>query len=211
MTQNVPTLDAGTFASPLVDPVSWMSITISGMTIGPKDGSGYIKLRRAGRPYKWQVKDASGQDGATPTYRGKKPPDFEIEFHLWTDQHFAAWQALSTASLIYDASKTTVDPTDVYHPALAMVGISQMIVDECGAPEQQGDRLYWIATVKAKEFFLPIATNVTDSPSGAANSDPTAPGTTPDPAYDALQKQIAAATTVAINDGVLSPQGSGLP
>lgn len=201
----------GVVQSPLIDPISWMSITISGMTIGPRDGTGLVKIRRAGRPYKWQTKDASGQDGATHTYRGKKPPDFEIEFHMWTDAHFTAWQALSSAALIYDASKTTVDPVDVWHPGLVMVGISQIIVDECGSPEQQGDRLLWVATVKVKEYFPPIAQNVTQTPAGAAASNPNSEGPTPDPAISQLQAQIEAATNVAINDGVLSPAGAGLP
>jgi hypothetical protein len=203
-------LDPGIIPSPLADPIAWMSATVNGQTWGPKFGLGKVVPIRAGRPYKWQVKDASGQDGATPTYRGKKPPDFILQFHMWTDAQFIFWQTFSLAFL-YDASKQQVDPVDIYMPQLANVGISQIKVDELGVPEQQGERLYWIAEVKVSEFFPPIASNVTQTPTGANTTNPEAPGQTPDPAIDALQKQIQAATTVAINDGVLSPQGSGLP
>ena len=214
--QQPTNIAAGIISSPFVDPVAYMSVTVSGMTIGPKDGTGKVSLQRAGRPYKWQTKDASGQDGNTKTYKGKKSPDFELIFWLWTDAHFAAWQQMANTSFIYDASKTTVDPVDVYRPELAMVGISQMIVDECGAPEQVGEgTLMWKAVVKCSEYFPPILVNVTQTPPGATNADPTAPGTTPDPALTQLQGQIAAATQQAIIDGVLSsgnsPQGSGLP
>jgi hypothetical protein len=207
----VDNLTPGTIASPLVDPNAWDTITVSGMTVGPKDGSGYVRLRRAGRPYKWQIKDAAGQDGGVSTYRGKKPPEWEIEFHLWTDAHFVAWQALSTSAFLYDPSKTTIDPVDVYHPGLAMVGISQILVDELGVPEQQGDRKMWIATVKCHEYFPPIAANVTQSPTGSAGpTSPNAPGDTPDPNAD-LQKAIAAQQQQNENDGTLSTATSGLP
>ena len=185
MTQGIP--------SPFADPVSWMTIVVSGQTVGPADGSGFVKIKKASRPYKWQKKDAAGQDGETKTYRGKKPKDFDLEFYLWTDKHFAVWQTLSTASFVYDASKTTVDPTDVYHPALAMVGISQITVDDLGSPEQQGDRLLWIATVRVSEFLPPIAANVTQTPAGAATGNDAAPGAQPVPAdIAAAQADIAA-------------------
>jgi len=203
--------DPNIFVSPLVDPISWMSITVSGFTIGPADASGYVQLRNAGRPYRWQSKDASGQDGATQTYRGKSPTPFEILFVLWTDFHFFNWQALADASFIYDAGKTTVDPVDVYHPALAMVGISQMVVLDCGAPEQQGTELKWVATVKCREFFPAIATNATQTPTMATTSNDNAPGTTPDPALEQAQTLVEAAKVQAQNVGVLSPTQAGLP
>ncbi len=214
MTQPVtaPTdLDSGLSASPLVDPNAWSSITIAGVTVGPKDGSGKIVLKRAGRPYKWQIKDASGQEGGTSTYRGKKPPEWEIEFHLWTDRHFTVWQQLSLGNFVYDASKTSVDPVDVYHPGLAMVGISQLLVDHLSVPEQQGDRKLWIATLKVHEYFPPIATNVTQSPSGSAGTNPNPPGEPPDTGLAAAQAYVASGEAQAIQSGVISPVASGLP
>jgi hypothetical protein len=203
-------LDPGIIPSPLADPIAWMSATINGQTWGPKNGLGKVVVLRAARPYKWQIKDASGQDGATPTYRGKKPPDFTLAFHMWTDAQFQFWQTFQLAFL-YDASKQQVDPVDIYTPQLAMVGISQIHVDELGAPEQQGERLYWIAEVKVKEFLPPIAQNVTQTPTGSNTSNPESPGTQPDAAAEALQKEIGATIPVAVSVGVLSGQGSGLP
>jgi hypothetical protein len=177
-----------------------MTITVQGQTVGPADGSGFCKVKKASRPYKWQKKDAPGVDGETKTYRGKKPKDFDLEFYLWTDRHFVVWQQLATASFIYDASKTTVDPTDVYHPALAMVGITQITVDDLGSPEQQGDRLLWIATVRVCEFLPPIAANVTQTPAGGyTSSSSTTPGAQPVPA-DIAAAQAAIEAQQHVND-----------
>ena len=205
-------LDPGVIPSPLKDPHAWSSITVSGTTIGPADGSGKIVLKRAGRPYKWQVKDAKGQDGGVSTYQGKRPPEWEIEFHMWTDTQFHRWQSLSQTWFLYDAGKTSVDPVDVYHPGLAMVGISQILVDDLGVPEQQGDRKYWIASVKVHEYFPPVAKDVTTSPTTSAAAPPAAatPGTPPDPELDALQAKIAQELATQ-KDGAPTPAGAGLP
>lgn len=207
MTQDI---DSGITPSPLQDPIAWMSCTVSGKTWGPAQGLGKVIVRRAARRYKWQVKDAPGQEGGTPTYRGKAPPQFELDFHMWTDAQFVYWNTFSLL-FMYFGDKNEVQPVDIYTPQLNLVGITQIHVLDLGAPEQQGEKLYWIATVAVQEYFPPIAQNATVTPTGAATANPDAPGATPDPAIDELQKQIQAATTQAVNDGVLSPAESGLP
>ncbi len=204
MNQTIPAVTiignaSGMIPSPLVDPISWNTIEVQGTRIGPGDGSGKVVVKRVRRPYKWQKKDAAGQDGETKTFRGKKPPDFEIEFHLWVDEHFTAFQTMANASFLYDSTKTNPDPVDVYHPAFAIVGISQMIVDECGAPEQQGDTHLWIATVKVCEYFPPVATNVTATPTGALPYVLQTDGSQPVPA-DISAAQAEIATQQHIND-----------
>lgn len=204
------TVDVGTIPSPLVDPVSWDSVTVAGAVWGPANGMGKVEWKRVKRPYKWQKKDAAGQDGETKTYRGKKPPDFIAEFHMWTDAQFVWWQTFQQA-FVYDASKTTVDPTDIYAPPLALVGVSQITVDSLGAPEKQGDRHYWIATVEMCEYFPPIVANVTQTPDGAAVNYVQVSGPTPDPALSQAQQQIAALRQEAEASGALTPGESGLP
>ena len=204
-------LDPGVIPSPLSDPTAWSSVTVSGITIGPKDGSGLVRIvDNAGRPYKWQIKDAAGQDGGTSTFRGKKPPEFGLEFHLWTDRHFAVFQSLVTTALLYDATKTTMDAVDIYHPGLAMVGLTQILVDDIGVPVQQGDRKMWHATIKVHEYFPPVDANVTSTPEASASGDPNTPGQAPDPNAD-LQAAVAAQLAENTADGVASPEGSGLP
>ena len=210
-------LDPGIIPSPLKDPHAWSSVTIAGVTIGPKDGSGLVKIvDNAGRPYKWQIKDASGQDGGRSTYRGKRPPEFGLQFHLWTDAHFAAYQNLVTTSFLYDTTKTAVDAVDIYHPGLALVGLTQILVDHVGIPEQQGERKYWHALVKVHEYFPPAAVNTTQSPTASTNGQGGgaagggAAGDPPDPNAD-WQKAIAEQKALNVQAGVASPEGSGLP
>jgi hypothetical protein len=208
----VPAAPPGIVASPLADPHAWSSVTVAGMTIGPADASGMVTFRNAGRPYKWQIKDASGIDGGQSTYRGRRPPDWEIEFHIWTDYQFRCFQQMLNAAFLYDAGKTTVDPVDVYHPGLAMLQITQFVVDDVGMPEQQGDRKMWLARVKVHEFFpAPAAVNVTQTPEGAATGNPNAPGQQPSPAVIALQAAVEAQRQQAIASGALTPEASGLP
>src|SRR5271165_4878714 len=91
------------FGSPWDAPQVWDTITLSGTSYGPLSGAmtasasaaagqvpigGKVRVRHAGRVYKFDKKDGPGQQGYTTTYIGIKPRLFAIEFYIWTSAQF---------------------------------------------------------------------------------------------------------------------------
>jgi hypothetical protein len=177
----------GDGTSPFVDAKSWDTISISGVS-----WYGKFEIRRAKRLYKWQVKDASGVEGATQTYRGKRPEPFTIKFYIWTDLMWTNWRGFSQF-FQYSGIKGLVTPVDVVHPSLNATGISQIVCDNLGTLERESDDQMWAVDVFVREYFPPLLLNATSTPPGAAaTSATTAVGVVPSPAIAAKEAQIAA-------------------
>ncbi len=180
-------IQQGDGTSPFEDPKSWDTITIQGLS-----WYGKFEIRRGRRKYKWDVKDASGVEGATETYRGKRPEVFTIRFFVWTDLMWTNWKLFSLA-FQYSGIKGIVIPVDVVHPALNAAGISQMVCDALGTLEKVSDDQMWAVDVEVREYFPPLLLNATTTPVGAAAvSAATTPGVTVNPAIAALESKIAA-------------------
>lgn len=176
----------GDGSSPFSDPRTWDTITIAGQS-----WYGKIDVKRAKRKYKWDVKDASGIEGATQTYRGKRPEPFGLKFWIWTDEMWTQWKGFSTA-FQYSGIKGVVIPVDVGYPALAAAGISQIVCDDLGILERESEDLMWAVTVTVREYFPPLLLNATKTPPGAASTTPPVTGVVPNPAVAALQAKVAA-------------------
>jgi hypothetical protein len=177
----------GDLSSPFDDPKSWDTVQI-----GALKWYGKFEIKRAKRKYKWDVKDASGQEGATETYRGKRPEVFSIQFFIWTDLMWTNWKIFQLA-FQYSGIKGLVIPVDIVHPGINLTGISQIVCEDLGALEKVSDDQMWSVTVNLREYFPPLPLNATDTPPGAATTSPTGtPGPVPNPAFAALQAKIAA-------------------
>lgn len=179
----------GDGTSPWEDPKGWDTIQVGGLS-----WYGKFEIKRAKRKYKWQVKDGSGLEGATQTYRGKRPEPFSIRFNLWTPLMWVNWKAFSLA-FQYSGIKGVVVPVDVVHPSLNAAGISQMVCDELGILERESDDQMWSVTVLMREYFPALLLNATTTPAGAAaggTGTGSSLGPTPTPAIIALENKIAA-------------------
>jgi hypothetical protein len=203
------TPEFGIQPSPFDYPTTWNQITVSGQV-----WTGKIDVKRASRKYWWDNKTPPGQEGQNQTYRGRKFPPFTLTFYFWDTAGFNAWMLFSQLFL-FDGTKAAPQPFDIYHPALAAVWISQVQCEELRAPEKLSDDGMYAAEVELVEFKPPPALNVTATPAGAANTNASAPGPTPDPALDALMAEEAALYNTAVGEGLESPLpapvGSGLP
>jgi hypothetical protein len=181
----------GDLTSPFADPKSWDTITIQGVS-----WYGQVDVRRARRKYKWDLKDGAGLEGATLTYRGKRPEVFSIRFGIWDDFQWTMWKAFSLA-FQYKGVAGVVIPVSVQHPALAAVNISAVICEDLGTLEKENDQQMWSVTVMVREYFPPLLLNATDTPPGAATASPSSPGLTPNPAIAALEAKIASLQAAA--------------
>jgi hypothetical protein len=196
-------------SGPFGDPKLWDTIKVGGQT-----WYGLFKIQGAGRLYKWDTKDAAGVEGASQTYRGKKPKRFRITFYIWTDDFWTQWQQGFAENFKYSGLKGDVKPVEIFHPSLDAIDVSQVICIDLGAVERVSDDGMWAAVVELEEFFPQTIGNATTSPTAAKVSPPALPGIPADPVAAQLQAQLAAQYLIAIQNGFPSPApppaGSGL-
>jgi hypothetical protein len=150
-------------------------IDIAGLTLAAP-GDCWFQITGAERAYRWDVKDGAGLQGAIETYRGRTPPPFQITFYMWTPQHWVSVTNLF-ASLQYDPTKLAVKAYPIFHVALSILGISQVIVEGIGLPAKVGDWQsgpdMFTAVLKLREFYpiLPIPPQTPDQ-AALANQPP---------------------------------------
>ncbi len=177
--------------NPIEHPDAWQVVTFSNRITtyadAPLEWSGWS------RPNKWDVKEGKGTAGATETFVGKPPAKGTFTFGAYLPKHFALFDQI-IAVLNYDPVKKNSNAVDIYHPAIADIGVHSVVTDDggIGAWEHKGGGMYE-RTVALLEFFPTLPTNTTATPSTSDASGGT-PGTAPDPATQALQKQLAGLT-----------------
>ena len=183
--------------NPIDYPQDWDFCTVGGVRspgIIPKKG-----ISGLDRVNKWDVKEGKGTKGATTTYVGRPPIPFSIKFWLWTSAHFQAWDAFASV-LRYDPSKTSPgEAVSFFHPAAAdpSIGVSSVVVTKIGGITEEDDHGLYSRTVDFLEYAPAAQEAAVSTPAGSkyttGRGDPNAaPGTQPDPAIVALQKQAAA-------------------
>ena len=167
----------------------WDSVLIGGAPWGPATGGGSVVIKGATRFHKIDQKDGGGLDGATQTYRGRKPKPFKILFRMWAQQHWLLWVTYSQL-FNYNAIVGAV-PYSIAHPSLQVLGINDVICEEVGSVEVDEQSKMATATVTFRQFLPPPLINATNTPPAAAAVPPTIPGVPPNPAIAALQARIS--------------------
>jgi len=177
------------FANPFTQPEQYDFLNVSGV-ISP----GLFKLEGGSRPYKWDIKDAAGVQGATESYRGLRPSeDIKGQFLFWTADQVTEFYESFVVLLHYDATKKTALPVDVLHPVLAANGITSLITTSVG-PLEHLDKQLWGVTVEFKEYNPAKKKNVTTTPNKTKTTTNTAGKPTVQDAQDQeIQKLLALA------------------
>lgn len=91
---------------------------------------------RAGR--KIDVRESPAANGSGLSYLGYQPASIDVTLVLWTDEQldqFAKW----LPAVQPRASQGAPRAVSVYHPALQLLGIESVFVQEIGAPELDDD------------------------------------------------------------------------
>lgn len=173
VTQLAPITIPGGSQSPFKSPTLWDSINIAGIPYGPEliyQGSaigGLVRVKKAARKYKIDIKDAKGSDGWTITYRGVRPKKFTIELLFWTDDQYNYLVDNMIPAVLYSGAKGNVQPLGVIHPGLNALAINSIFVEEIGAPEEiREDHLFSIS-LDVAEYLQPPPQNTTSTPIGA--------------------------------------------
>jgi hypothetical protein len=114
--------------------VSWHCIYLAGERF-----PGVARIPEAGTKRNVEEKQASGNDGATITDKGRARPKFTIELTLWTSRQWYEFQRLLP---LIDPNKDGGPryPIEVYFPTLALFNITEIYIEEIkvGLPDAQG-------------------------------------------------------------------------
>ncbi len=113
---------------------------------------GIATVSGADRGYKWDVKEAKGSAGATTTFQGDGVAKPKVEFQLWLDEHFEAWDTFVQILKAAQGKNPTV--LDVVHPVFQEHEIRSLVVENIGQVVHKGKGLYSI-TVSFLEYYPP--------------------------------------------------------
>lgn len=117
------------------------------------ESPGRVKIQGAASTYDWDTKKGKGTSGATVTYQGRAPAEFDAVFYLWLPEHFAQWDEFSALLDRAQVDPKNITAIDLTHPYLNKRGIRACVVKSVGQLEQvrEGDTLH-TATVKFGQF-----------------------------------------------------------
>lgn len=159
------------FANPLDSPELMNTIVLAAKSFGPfGDFRGKFELQDCdGRPFKWDIKDAPGTQGATITYRGSRPSKFRLAFYFWEAQQITDFDANIMPLLTIDATKTTPRPVDVLQLQLAALDIFSIVPGKVGEYHHEGKGLISIK-IECGEYNPSKKKNVTTTPNSTITS-----------------------------------------
>lgn len=93
---------------------------------------------------KKDTKSGAGTDGGTTTTTGYQPTEVSLSVSIWTPEQWAVWQPMM-ARLWPRVGKGQPQVHTIYHPDLAILGISQVVVLSLSTPENgsvKGERVF---------------------------------------------------------------------
>ena len=177
------------FANPLRSPELLNTITVTSLTLGPfGDIKGKFELQDPeGRPFKWDLKDAPGTQGATITYRGSRPSKFKCYFAFWEDVQIDAFDQQMLPLFQIDSLKKTPVPVAVLQVLLASLDIFSLVPEKIGTYNDEGKGLISI-TIDCLEYAPAKKKNVTTTPTTTTTNKSKAASPT---FQDAQDKEIA--------------------
>lgn len=110
----------------------YTSVVLGGVT-----SPGTVKISGHDREAKWDVKDGTGQTGATTTLKSRPPAVITCTFYLADQEDFDAWPAFQ-AACEETISGATPKAKDVYHPDLASQKITSVCLAKLGGAVHDG-------------------------------------------------------------------------
>jgi hypothetical protein len=116
---------------------------------------------------KVDVRRIRGRDGGRITDPGLEPTTVTLTFLAWTAEHFTALRGLIPRFAARQRLRDRA-PLDIYHPALAPLGITQVYVTKVGAVKPSTQKGLWEMRVTAIEYYPPPRRRVTRT--AAANA-----------------------------------------
>jgi hypothetical protein len=150
---------------PITNPAAWSSMKVGGT---PTPGKCIVSAERVYRINKMM---GLGADGASTVFVGRQIVEAKATFWAWQVDHFTAWDALKVL-LTYEPTKgTPVRAVDIYHPAIADLGVRAMLVEKLSTWTHEGKGLY-SRTLDLVEYKPVPKTAAYGKPFSAPGDDP---------------------------------------
>jgi len=147
----------------------------------------------ASRTYNWDVKQTSGSQGATETYRGWKVSEgIKFTLQMWEASQLTFFYSTFKPLLSYDATKKNPKPISIQHPILMANDIFNVVTINIGELVNAGKQL-WTVELEFTEYRPPPKKNATSTPNGTQNTSPDKAGSKPT-AQDAQDQELARLT-----------------
>lgn len=138
----------------------WDSIVLGGVRF-----DGVVEVTGTPWKKKHDHRRARGRNGARSVATGWDLGEWTIKLTAWEDRDIAQLgeliDAVTRRGEGQDATALAIE-----HPAIAVAGVNQVLLEEADAPEIDGTKITWSA--KVKEFRPPAPRVVTATPGPAA-------------------------------------------
>ncbi len=146
------------------------TIILGSKSFGPfSDIRGVFEASGFDRPYKWDIKDAPGTQGASITYRGGKPAEGKFKFIFGVGESIDQARSIDQFDrdimplFFIDATKTQVLPITVSNTLLQALGIFAVTTTKIGQYVHAGAGL-WTIEMEMLEYKPAAKKNVTTTP-----------------------------------------------
>lgn len=142
-------------ASPAAEQPWWNPITdaVDKARLAGIPTPGICEIIGAGSPRKWDERTGYGWSGAWLVYQGIALSHFSIVLTLYTQSDWDDWDTFRPI-VARAPIGTRPKAIGVYHPVLAEVGITSLVVEDVKAPQQIGDG-EWIISIDCIEWRQP--------------------------------------------------------
>jgi hypothetical protein len=136
-----------TIVNPWTNADAWDVVIVAGVAYGD-ELPGYAVVSGAGIPNKLDIRNGQGQTGATVAFTGGEVSEFKITCHLIDDPDADNFDEFRQVLVRGKA-------LPIEHPALAYLGITQMMVKKEGQLEEDGDTGRMKAVIDCVQYLKP--------------------------------------------------------
>lgn len=159
--------------NPYQSPTRWDHIKCAGVIspgVIPKGG-----IQGFSRKYNFDPKNGYGMNGSILTFALRPAAEGSVRIWTWrSDQYDSMGNFLSV--LEYDPTKAKVQAIDIFHPALATIGIRRVVTIEISPPRHLGGLKYeWelgFIEFRPPPFINAVSTPVTTKKEPNVEEDP---------------------------------------
>jgi hypothetical protein len=172
------------FVSPFDSPEVWDVILLA-----DEESPGIADVAGAGSPRMWDKRKGQGLSGSTLVFTGDDLSEFTVVLRFTTPDHIDAWN--DWKRLVAKTQRgVRAKAIDIYHPALADVGIKSVVVLDVSQMEKEGDTGEQKVTIKFESQQKPLPAVGKADNSYTKPGEPTAKDANEQAMQD-LQKQAA--------------------
>jgi len=190
-TRPSPATTGSALLDPIDNPNAWMVLLVENQPT-----PGWItNMSGFGLKTGWDVKTGKGAKGASITLTNQPPSKGSITWTIggqFARLHFSQWAEFLPRFKYAPDKNASTNAVAVYHPALADLGVTSVVVEEIGMWQHMG-RVKYERKIDFIVWTPPPAASIVSTPTRASETSGSSPkGSQPDPVADAEQARIAA-------------------